>query len=71
MYVCMYICFMTLIDLLKSAIGGATPLDFFVQSFDQRKQRGIINMYGIESPDLTSSLALAEYVKLLAVKELE
>ena len=71
MYVHLYLCFMTLIDLLKSAIGGATPLDFFVQSSDQHKQRGIINMYGIESPGLTSSIALAEYVKSLAMKELE
>jgi len=29
--------------------------------------RGLINLYGIESPGLTSSLAIAEYVGAMVV----
>ena len=39
--------------------------DFLIQSSLSHKISGLINLYGIESPGLTSSLALAEYVKEL------
>ncbi|MBT8446217.1 MAG: NAD(P)/FAD-dependent oxidoreductase [Gammaproteobacteria bacterium] len=39
---------------------GAT--DFMIQTLEQHRQRGLVNLFGIESPGLTSSLALAAAV---------
>ncbi|GIL61304.1 hypothetical protein Vafri_15698 [Volvox africanus] len=42
---------------------GQAPVDFLVQGpRNGHGLRGWVNLYGIESPGLTSSLALAEYV---------
>ena len=39
--------------------------DFLIQGPDDHGVAGLINLYGIESPGMTSSLAIAEYVKKL------
>jgi L-2-hydroxyglutarate oxidase LhgO len=41
---------------------GDQPVDFLIQGPGQHKIRGLVNLYGIESPGLTSSLALADHV---------
>ena len=41
---------------------GDAPGDFVVQGPDAHGIPGLINLYGIESPGLTSSLAIAEHV---------
>lgn len=41
---------------------GEAARDFVVQTASAHGVRGLINLYGIESPGLTSSLALADYV---------
>jgi L-2-hydroxyglutarate oxidase LhgO len=42
---------------------GLPAVDFAVQSESEHGVTGLINLFGIESPGLTSSLALADYVK--------
>jgi L-2-hydroxyglutarate oxidase LhgO len=45
-----------------------SPRDFMIQGPAEHGVTGLINLYGIESPGLTSSLAIAEHVEtLLAV----
>jgi L-2-hydroxyglutarate oxidase LhgO len=39
--------------------------DFLIQGPDDHGIPGLINLYGIESPGMTSSLAIAEYVQKL------
>ena len=39
--------------------------DFCIQSEEQHTVKGLINLFGIDSPGLTSSLAIAEYVEEL------
>jgi L-2-hydroxyglutarate oxidase LhgO len=41
---------------------GTTAQDFVIQGPAQHGVAGLINLYGIESPGLTSSLAIADYV---------
>ncbi|KAL9237872.1 hypothetical protein vseg_012369 [Gypsophila vaccaria] len=41
---------------------GTTPCDFVIQGEDVHGVPGLVNLFGIESPGLTSSLAIAEYV---------
>ena len=41
---------------------GDEPADFIIQSQDTHQISGLINLFGIESPGLTSSLAIAETV---------
>jgi L-2-hydroxyglutarate oxidase LhgO len=48
--------------------GGAST-DFIVQHLGADLAGGLINLYGIDSPGLTASLALAEYVAGLAAGE--
>ena len=45
---------------------GSPAADFCIQGKDQHGIPGLINLFGIESPGLTSSLALADYVCELA-----
>jgi L-2-hydroxyglutarate oxidase LhgO len=40
--------------------------DFMIQSAREHGVSGLINLFGIESPGLTSSLAIADYVGELA-----
>jgi L-2-hydroxyglutarate oxidase LhgO len=58
---------------LVSAYAGIRPktatigsCDFVIQGPDQSGQPGYIALYGIESPGLTASLAIADYVTELA-----
>jgi L-2-hydroxyglutarate oxidase LhgO len=41
---------------------GESARDFYVQWPDEHGVKGLVNLYGIESPGLTSSLALGEYI---------
>jgi L-2-hydroxyglutarate oxidase LhgO len=45
---------------------GAGAQDFVVQDRSVHGVAGLINLFGIESPGLTASLALAEHVAALA-----
>ena len=47
---------------------GDAAKDFVVQTEREHGVTGLINLFGIESPGLTSSLALAEYVKNLLLR---
>ena len=42
---------------------GRNLNDFVVEGPKEHGVKGLINLFGIESPGLTSSLAIAEYVK--------
>lgn len=42
--------------------GGKYGSDFMIQGPTDHGIRGLVNLYGIESPGLTSSLAIADYV---------
>ena len=46
----------------KVAGPGEPPADFIVQGAAQHGVRGLVNLFGIESPGLTASLALAQRV---------
>ncbi len=46
----------------KIAGPGEGPADFRIDGPDTHGVRGVVNLFGIESPGLTASLALAEYV---------
>ena len=45
---------------------GDPPADFVIAGPDDHGVNGLINLFGIDSPGLTSSLAIAEYVAALA-----
>ena len=45
---------------------GTPAADFIVQGPGEHGVAGLVNLYGIESPGLTSALALAEHVRRLA-----
>ena len=49
---------------------GDPPSDFIIQDTDIHNIPGLINLFGIESPGLTSSLAIAETVSLNLEKTL-
>ena len=46
----------------KTGRGRATDNDFIIQGSETHSVPGLINLYGIESPGLTSSLAIGEEV---------
>jgi L-2-hydroxyglutarate oxidase LhgO len=46
----------------KVQVPGEPRADFIIQGADAHGIDGLVNLYGIESPGLTSSLAIAEYV---------
>jgi L-2-hydroxyglutarate oxidase LhgO len=46
---------------------GLPAADFKIQAEGEHGVSGLINLFGIESPGLTSSLALADYVSKLAI----
>ena len=41
---------------------GAPPADFVIQTSSEHGIPGLVNLFGIESPGLTSSLAIADFV---------
>jgi len=45
---------------------GEPLRDFYIMEESSRGYPGFINLIGMESPGLTSSLAIAEYVNVLA-----
>jgi L-2-hydroxyglutarate oxidase LhgO len=47
---------------------GQPARDFYIQCADEHGVPGLVNLYGIESPGLTSSLAIGEYVTELTAK---
>ena len=49
---------------------GEPARDFLIQTRAEHGVRGLINLYGIESPGLTSSLGIGRYVADLATREL-
>ena len=58
-------------NLLMPDYSGIRPImnkkdksmrDFIINTYDEHQIPGLINLYGIESPGLTSSLPLANYV---------
>lgn len=46
----------------KVQVPGEIRADFIIQGADDHGIDGLVNLYGIESPGLTSSLAIAAYV---------
>jgi L-2-hydroxyglutarate oxidase LhgO len=53
----------------KLTRSGPHNSDFVIQSRIEHNIRNLINLYGIESPGLTSSLAIADYVATLLEKK--
>lgn len=51
----------------KLSAQGSAASDFRIDTVQQHNVPGLINLYGIESPGLTSSLALAEFIASKAV----
>ena len=45
---------------------GGVDTDFVIQNEQVHGVRGLINLFGIESPGLTSCLAIAELIALSA-----
>lgn len=50
----------------KLSRPGEPARDFLIQEESERGLPGLINLLGIESPGLTSALAIAEYIKEIA-----
>ncbi len=50
----------------KIVMDGELRTDFMICGEDQHGVKGLVNLFGIESPGLTSCLAIAEYVGGLA-----
>ena len=46
----------------KIARPGGSSTDFLIQTEDDHGVRGLVNMFGVESPGLTSSLAIAQHI---------
>lgn len=49
----------------KTYPSGSRPTDFIIQGAGSHGVAGLVNLFGIESPGLTSSLAIAEDVRRL------
>jgi L-2-hydroxyglutarate oxidase LhgO len=48
---------------------GEDARDFYIQGADEHGVAGLVNLYGIESPGLTSAIAIGEYVAGLVTNE--
>ena len=53
----------------KSQGPGDSFKDFIIQGADKHGIKGLIQLFGIESPGLTSCLSIAEQVKQMAIEE--
>src|SRR5690606_5126766 len=49
----------------KLSGSGENAADFYISGSDEHGIAGLVNLFGIESPGLTSSLAIAAYVNTL------
>lgn len=49
----------------KLSSSGETAADFYISGSHEHGIEGLVNLFGIESPGLTSSLAIAAYVNTL------
>ena len=49
----------------KIAAPGASSCDFMIESAADHGVAGLVNLFGIESPGLTASLAIGDYVETL------
>lgn len=47
----------------KLSPAGQQPRDFLIQGPDEHGVKGLVNLYGIESPGLTASMAIAQHVR--------
>ena len=52
----------------KIAGPGVPAPDFVIQGPPEHGVHGLVNLYGIESPGLTASLAIADHVAALLEK---
>ncbi len=64
------------INLLQPSYSGIRPImnkkdksmrDFIINTVEEHEMSGLINLYGIESPGLTSSLPLANYISKIVL----
>ena len=55
----------------KIFVSGKLLTDYVIESEDQHGISGLINLFGIESPGITASLAIAEQVVKMAGHTLE
>jgi L-2-hydroxyglutarate oxidase LhgO len=55
----------------KISAAGAPNADFLIQGPEIHGVSGLVNLFGIESPGLTSCLAIAEYVAGLAAPDIK
>jgi L-2-hydroxyglutarate oxidase LhgO len=55
----------------KILVSGNPVTDFIIEGQDKHGINGLINLFGIESPGMTASLAIAEYVVNIASRTLE
>jgi len=55
----------------KISAAGAPNADFLIQGPEVHGVSGLVNLFGIESPGLTSCLAIAEYVAGLAAPDIK
>lgn len=46
----------------RGAAAAAVAADFVIQGPEEHRVNGLVNLFGIESPGLTASLAIAEHV---------
>lgn len=51
----------------KTSPPNAPDNDFVIQNTESVGLKGLVNLYGIESPGLTASLAIANYVKRIII----
>jgi len=51
----------------KIARPGGSATDFMIQTPKDRGVAGLVNLFGIESPGLTSCLAIADWVRSVAL----
>lgn len=55
----------------KLSSSGSRPVDYRIDGPRQHGVRGVVQLFGIESPGLTACMAVAEYVKELVMEKTE
>lgn len=51
------------VDGTPNSVPGRNLKDFVIEGYEQHGVKGLVNLYGIESPGLTACLKIAEYVQ--------